>query len=266
MNIQEELPGVEPDVEPVRYMVTKGAYAPEDLPLRDGPLRFALMSSDGASSESWVVSVTNQGDVYIVCREAHLDIKVSLHESGLQKIAFRGIWRDDKVEINKRWQEHPHYRGNRARASFALMFPNFGLYLDEEWRQAQPNTWSARHVLLRAPQRSLATVIVFAITDEDVSIMERVGYAVLAEIPTRPGKKLCVIAGYTPERNMSRMLQNGLERMMHESSPEDFSSSLDVPFRVFGLSVPEEGGPWLLCLPVQLDRVDVLGTRTELLI
>ncbi len=265
MNIQEELPEVEPDVEPIRYMVTKGAYAPEDLPLRDGPLRFALMSSDGASSESWIVSVTNQGDVYIVCREADLDIKVSLHESGLQKIAYRGVWRDDNVEHNQRWQEHRHYRGDRARPSFTLMFPNFGLYLDEEWRQDHPNTWSARHVLVRAPQRPLATLIAFAITDGDVGIMERVGYAVLAEIPTRPGKKLCVIAGYTPERNMSRMLQNGLERMMHESSPEDFSSSLDVPFRVFGLSVPEEGGPWLLCLPVQLDRVDVLGTSTELL-
>ena len=77
-NIQEQLPGGETDVQPVRYIVTEGAYAPEDLPLRDGPLRFALMNSDGFSSESWLVKVTNRGDVYIVCREADLDIKVSL--------------------------------------------------------------------------------------------------------------------------------------------------------------------------------------------
>ena len=78
MNILKRLRGVEPDVEPVRYLVTEGAYAPEDLPLRDGPLRFAVMSSDGASSESWSVTVTNLGDVYIVCREVNLDIKVRL--------------------------------------------------------------------------------------------------------------------------------------------------------------------------------------------
>ena len=265
MNILKKLRGIEPVVEPVRYIVTEGAYAPEDLPLRDGPLRFAVMSSDGASSESWSVTVTNLGDVYIVCREVDLDIKVSLHESGLQKIAYRGIWREANIGYDQRWQEHRHYTGDSARPSFTLMFPNFGLSLDEEWRQAHPRTWSARHVLLRAAQRPLATLIAFAITDDNVGVMERVGYAVIAEIPTRPGKKLCVIAGYTPERNVSRMLQNGLEEMMRESSPEDFSASLDGPFRVFGLRIAKEGGPWLLCLPVQLDRVDVLGTSTELL-
>ena len=54
--------------------------------------------------------------------------------------------------------------------------------------------------------------------------------------------------------------------MMRESSPEDFSASLDEPFRVFGLRFPEEGGPWLLCLPVQLDGVDILETSADFLV
>ncbi len=266
MNIQGELPGVEPDVEPVRYIAATNAYAPTDLPLRNSPLRFALMNKDGLSSESWVVKVTNRGDVYIVCREGDPHIKVSLHESGEQKIAYRGIWQDTSVNYDQRWKEHRYYRGDRVRPSFTLMFPGFGLCLDEVSRRTHRDTWSARHVLVQAPRRPLATVVAFAVTDEDVGVMQRVGYAVLAEIPTRPGKKLCVIAGHIPEHRISRMLQDGLEKMMRESSPEDFSASFDEPFRVFGLSFPEEGGPWLLCLPVQLDRVDILETSADLLI
>lgn len=259
MNAERELPGVDPSAEPVGYMVAGDAYAPEDLPLRGGPLRFALMNSDGISSESWKVEVTSRGEVYIVCREANLDIKVSLHESGHQKIAYHAIWRDVPVVCDQRWEEHQHYRGDRARPSFTLMFPGFGLFLDEKWRRDHSHIWSARHVLVRAPYRPLATLVGFVIVDEDVSVMDRVGYAVLAEIPTRPGKKLCVIAGYTSEHNMSNRLRNGLKRILVESSLEDFIASFNEPFRVFGLSFPEEGGPWLLCLPVQLDWDDILG-------
>ena len=263
MNPHEELSELEPDVEPVGFVVTEGAYSPEDLPFRVGPLRFALLNSDGVSSDSWVVRVGNQGDVYIVCREADLEIKVSLHQSGTQKFTYRGIWRDGPVKLDRLWEEHRHYRGNHARPSFTLMFHGFGLYLDEKWRRANPRTWSARHLFLHAPRRPLATLVAFAITDEDVSIMDVVGYAVLAEIPIRPGKKLCVVAGYTSEDRMYRMLQEGMERMLHESSQEDLSASFDEPFRVIGLSIPEEGGPWLLCLPVQLDQVNILATSTE---
>ena len=264
MNIQGEVPGVEPDVEPVRYMLAEGAYALEDLPLREGPLRFALMNSDGVSSESWVVKVTNQGDAYIICREEDLDIKVSLHESGEQKITYRATWRDTNRDYERRWKEHRHYRGDLARPSFTLMFPGFGLSLDDAWRRDHPDTWLGRHLLVQAPHPPLATLVAFVIADEDAEIMERVGYAVLAEIPTRPGKKICVIAGHTPEDRMSHMLRNGLERTMRESSPEDFSASLDEPFRAFGLNFPEEGGPWLLCLPVQLQMSDVLEMGAEL--
>lgn len=254
-NIRGESPRVESDVEPVRY-IAEGAYGLRDLPLRDGPLRFALMNSDGASSESWLVRVTNRGDVYIICREADLDIKVSLHESGEQKVTYRATWQDTSEYHDWRWREHRHYRDNRARPSFALMFPNYGLCLDEEWRRDHPNTWLSRHLLVQAPHPPLAMLVAFVVTDEDVDIPEHVGYAVLAELRTRPGKKVCVVAGHTPEDRISSMLQDGLERMMSESSAEDISASFDEPFRVFGLRFPKkgEGGPWLLTLPVKLDR------------
>ena len=250
-------------MEPVRY-VTEGAYAREDLPLRQGPLKFALMNSDRLSSESWVIKVTNQGDVYIICREEDLDIKVSLHQSGEQKIAYRATWRGDRIDYVRWWKEHPHYRDNRARPSFTLIFPDFGLSLDEAWRRDYPNTWSARHLLVQAPHQPLATLVAFVIVDADVDMTEHVGYALLAEIPTRPGKKLCVIVGHTSEHRVSRMLHDGLERTMRESSSEDFSASLDEPFRAFGLRFPEEGGPWLLCLPVQLQMSDTLEMNAEM--
>ena len=57
------------------------------LPLRDGPLRFAVIMKNGLTSHSWTV-VTHGGDAYVACRESMKEVKVSLHESGEQHIAF----------------------------------------------------------------------------------------------------------------------------------------------------------------------------------
>ena len=57
------------------------------LPLRTGPIRFAVTMANGLTSHSWKV-FTKGGDAYVVCRESMKDIKVSLHKSGRQHIAF----------------------------------------------------------------------------------------------------------------------------------------------------------------------------------
>ena len=59
------------------------------LPLSKGPVRFAVINKAGLSSNSWRVWVERHGDVHIASRD-HMrnQLKISLHRSGQQQIAF----------------------------------------------------------------------------------------------------------------------------------------------------------------------------------
>ena len=57
------------------------------LPLRTGSICFAVVTKSGLTSHSWKV-FTRKGDAYVVCRETMKEVKVSLHQSGRQHIAF----------------------------------------------------------------------------------------------------------------------------------------------------------------------------------
>ena len=58
------------------------------LPLRNSPMRFAVMRKDGLSSNAWRVWVDPAGDAYVLCRDHMKEMKASLHQSGKQHIAF----------------------------------------------------------------------------------------------------------------------------------------------------------------------------------
>src|SRR5262249_23218367 len=58
-----------------------------NLPIRSGPVRFAVGPPDGVTSNSWRCWA-QKGDVYIVCRDNFREAKVSLHASGSWHMAF----------------------------------------------------------------------------------------------------------------------------------------------------------------------------------
>jgi len=58
------------------------------LPIRSGPVRFAVGSPDGLTSNSWRIWPSPQGDVYVACRDNFQEVKVSLHTSGRWRVGF----------------------------------------------------------------------------------------------------------------------------------------------------------------------------------
>ena len=109
-------------------------HAEDLLPLRQGPVRFAILTPDGRTSNSWRVW-TESGDGYICCRDNMRDVKVSLHCSGKQHIAFRSETGIEMTEGSRFWNQwHEPPQQSPAIPSFKLVFPPWGVRLTESDR------------------------------------------------------------------------------------------------------------------------------------
>lgn len=58
------------------------------LPYRRGPVRFAVGSPDGLTSNAWKIWTSKHGDIYIACRDNFKEAKLSLHASGRWRMGF----------------------------------------------------------------------------------------------------------------------------------------------------------------------------------
>ena len=209
------------------------------LPLRDSPLRFAVMMPDGRTSNSWRVW-TEGGDGYICCRDNMKEVKVSLHGSGKQHIAFRqesGIEMTPGSRFWNEWREPQ--QGSPAIPTFKLIFPPWGVRLarsDRTKTTAIRQKWSENHVLIEG-HGELLTVVSFVILDEETNLnfIGDYPHVLLAVLPHRDGKSLFVVAGREPSRNFKSVVEEALAKI----GPEIANN----------LSTPCEGeDPLLVCL------------------
>lgn len=173
------------------------------LPIRESPVNFAAFAGDGTfTSNAWGVRVMKTGDAYIYCRDNLQGQAISLHRSGKQHIRIQGSTPslEEKTFLNQWWEpEHPN---QNAVATFRLVFPAWGIWLDAEKRgEAKASTWSKNDVLVEV-RPGFLTVVSFVIVDAGTRITKAKGShpsAPIAILHLRSGKTLCVIAGTEPE-------------------------------------------------------------------
>ena len=205
-----------------------------ELPLRTDSMRFAVLLRNGLSSHAWRVWSEPPGNVYIVCRDTMREIKVSLHRSGKQHVAFSSESDLEMTEGSRFWDQwrEPVEQGEpKLTPSFRLLFPSWGLNVTETMRDSNKKVWDKNQLFLEGAESPLATIVSFVITDDDLTIdFTPVGETPnfpLGILPARSGKKLWVVAEYAPEGNMmegARVGMSGLYgRMVGEDPP-------DVPF------------------------------------
>ena len=58
------------------------------LPVRKGPLRFAIGNPAETTSNSWRMWTENLGDIYLLCCDNYREVKVSLHATGRWRMAI----------------------------------------------------------------------------------------------------------------------------------------------------------------------------------
>ena len=111
------------------------------LRLRESSFRFAVGHPEGASSNSWVVTVGKKGDVYVACRDNFREVKVSLHASGQWRLALTEQAIKESPELLPagadrvwdRWAPPPEH-DSRLVIAFQVVFPTRELYVRPEQR------------------------------------------------------------------------------------------------------------------------------------
>jgi hypothetical protein len=116
------------------------------LPIRKGPVRFAVGPPNGLTSNSWTLWANRKGDVYISCRDNFKEAKVSLHASGRWRMGFTSAALAKNpnlvpLEGNRAWEvwDQPPPQLPNVTIAFRLYFPTSELAVRPE--QRQPDQW-----------------------------------------------------------------------------------------------------------------------------
>ena len=235
------------------------------LPLRENLLRFALVMNDGTTSNSWRVWVEKAGDAYICCRDARSEVKVSLHKSGRQHITCA---RQYSTELGSgerylnTWREPPHQ--GPVVPSFRLMFPSWGVRLDEGDRNGADRmrrTWRDNQVLIEHHDR-LMIAVDFIIRDDDFGIDGR-GYPMekLAVIPApvdgRPNRHLFVIVSKVTDAHFRGIVQRALDRLPNTDAARIavLRQTGEVPVALLtGYGDEAASHAYMICAPVTVSN------------
>ncbi|MDE2838274.1 MAG: hypothetical protein OXL97_12350 [Chloroflexota bacterium] len=235
----------------IRYYTNPARGKPPQLPLRKSPVRFAVINKDGLSSNSWRVWVERYGDVYIACRD-HMrnQLKVSLHRSGQQQIAFTVESSLEVTEGNRffnRWAEP------QLAPSFRLLFPSWSLGLNEEVREANSEIWSGNEVFIEGADSPNATVVSFILADEQVTqVQGNASTLYVATLTTQPGRSLLVIAYEVPEdpiAKLSAATMADVDSKWGERLHETYGGET-LGITVKGIAA--DGGGYLMALPLRV--------------
>ena len=239
-----------------------------ELPTRESPVRFSIMRSNGLSSNAWRVWVEG-GNGYINSRDHLRDLKVSLHNSGKQHIAFTPESTHQMSKGNRfwdQWWEPDHFRGPQVVPTFNLFFPSWALTLTQAIRDSNPKIWDTNQVAIEAAESPTATVISFVITDDDVNMrFSTIGesrHFPLAILPLRDGKTLWVVVWHRPEGNMQDLAEEGISGLAANiaATPEQFLTIPDG--EVLGMCVSgkmQDGGTFLMPYAIELHRPVAAG-------
>ena len=227
------------------------------LPMREGPIRFAVIDKNGLRSNSWSIKCNSLGDIYIACRDSIAETKISLHKSGEQHIAV--FTKESHLGITpcnllwQKWVEPMAHNHSKVIPSFELLFPNWALGLNDDDLQANHKMWRKNNMIIGAADSDLITMVSFFIVDEGLDWkqdnLQLFRFSPLGIIRARAGKALWVIA----HQKLGTNLKHSVESFI-QTNGREFGSQRNETHEgevrsacLTGLS--SEGGGFMIVVP-----------------
>lgn len=232
--------------------------ADEELPLRRNKVSFAAVMPDGTTSNSWRVW-TNGGDAYICCRDSMKEIKISLHQSGKQHVAFSQEADIEMTEGNRFWNQwHEPLQDGRAIPSFQLILPPWGMRLTESDRQEKTATrrkWDGNQILIDGDYEHTITVSLIILNDSTrLNLVGDCPIRTLAELPLRPGRRLHVVARKEPDRGLRAKIESALSAISRDEVEQALlGSGEDEQFSMCMTGDDSDGFAFMVVFPVELN-------------
>jgi len=205
------------------------------LPIRSGPVRFAVGSPDGLTSNSWRIWATKHGDVYIACRDNFTEAKVSLHTSGRWRMGYTTealannlvVLSDKQNRAWEVWDEPPASLPNTV-VAFRLIFPNSELAVRPE--QRKPQKW-AKVVFIEAPPPGKLTVLTLFVTVVNTILRhESEPSFCLASLDIGNNRCTQIIAHGEPEGNMPDVIEHCVAAARNQTD----TKRIEIPNDAYG--------------------------------
>ena len=156
---------------------------------------------------------------------------------------------DSSGRFMNQWRE-PHYT-EEAIPTLRLLFPAWGVGLSEEQRRKAKSAWNKNDLLIYGHDEFM-TVVSFVIADDGVTIKKKEGsYASypIGILPLRPGKRLCVIAGWEPEGNLKIRVEEALSKIDARKFVTDDIMGNTLSMCLTGESSPDSA--YMVVVPVK---------------
>ena len=228
--------------------------------MRENPVRFGVIRSNGRSSNSWRVWGDSRGNFYIKARDHMQESKISLHESGVQQMAYTQESEHTMPNGSRfisRWSQPNYDDGSKLVPSFYLLFPSWALGLTQEMRDVNVDVWGKNEVFVEAAESPQTTIVSFTITSADLTVrFNATGHTPscpLAVLTSGSGKKLWVVAQHLPEGNMKELAEQGLRQANANINATIRKDLTGMPSgHVLGMSVSgpaHDGGEYLMLFP-----------------
>ena len=136
--------------------------------------------------------------------------KVSLHDSGKQHIS---IDRNSPSTVNltdKQFMNQWH-EPDEGIATFRLVFPPWGIQLNEQQREKFHSTWKKNDIYIEGHHEFL-TVVSFFIVGEGTTLRKRGEFPgfLLGELPLKADTKLSIVAEWEPQRELKPTIERAL--------------------------------------------------------
>lgn len=180
------------------------------VPTAINPIRFSILYRNWNTSNAWGVTVEKTFDGYIYCRDNMKGQKVSLHVSGKQHISIdpnspSTVNLTDKQFMNQ-WHEP-----DEGIATFRLVFPPWGIQLNEQQREKFHSTWKKNDIYIEGHHEFL-TVVSFFIVGEGTTLRKRGEFPgfLLGELPLKADTKLSIVAEWEPQRELKPTIERAL--------------------------------------------------------
>ena len=188
-----------------------------ELPLKRGPINFAVLWRNGKASSRWGVRTSKKGDVYVVCRDISdsQGPKASLHADGWQFTSVHPKHTSDTGrQFFQQW-ERPELDGV-AIATLSILFPPWA---GEDIDFAKVKRHKDELFVLGHHERIV--VVGFFLVDSASDLRPTIPHIVLGKLSLMTGKTLYVVAWTEP-------LDDGLQERIRAFWPQLASVLLEA--------------------------------------
>ena len=225
------------------------------LPIRYGPVRFAVVGNGGRRSNSWKIWPEKNGEIYVAIREKNPGFKVSLHKSGKQHIKMAS-------EYWGQWHEPDIYAGPMVATSAKLVFPTWGMREDDKLSEQEREAWKGNEIEIDAPAKGKLLAVAVVVRANGQALKQEGGKSETLALWRRPdGKEAHLVVSEEAETNFKEIVLKALTnedflRDLHEAA-EGGGDVLDGKTALTAtLAGPaNEGGNYFLCVST------TIGTR-----